>query len=110
ATVAKRPFDYPNRLMQADIEIQADAVCRRRHSYGKSFKAASMLCAGTTQKPMIDSCYGDSGGPLFAQTASGPVEVGIVSWGRGCAQLGFPGVYARLSDPGIADWIRATMR
>ncbi|HEU5431241.1 MAG TPA: serine protease [Thermomicrobiales bacterium] len=109
AQIEHAPYDYPEVLRQADIQIQADALCARRRSYGRSFRAASMLCAGTTQKPMTDSCYGDSGGPLFADASSNPVEVGIVSWGRGCAQLGFPGIYTRLSDPAIANWIRATM-
>jgi secreted trypsin-like serine protease len=108
ATTGRAPYDYPQVLRQADIRIQADTVCARRRSYGKSFKATSMLCAGTTRKPMVDSCYGDSGGPLFADSADGPVEVGIVSWGRGCAQLGFPGIYSRLSDPQIGQWIYAT--
>jgi secreted trypsin-like serine protease len=108
AQIDHAPYDYPEVLRQADIQIQADSVCGRRHAYGKSFKATSMLCAGTTRKPMVDSCYGDSGGPLFANTSGNPVEVGIVSWGRGCAQLGFPGIYTRLSDPDIANWIRAT--
>jgi trypsin len=106
ATIATRPFDYPNMLMQADIQIQADSICgNRRHSYGTLFRAVSMLCAGNNQVPVKDSCYGDSGGPLFANTSGNPVEVGIVSWGRGCAQLGFPGIYTRLSDPDIANWI-----
>jgi secreted trypsin-like serine protease len=109
ATITHAPYDYPSVLRQADITIQANSVCGRGRAYGKSFKATSMLCAGTTRQPMADSCYGDSGGPLFAQTASGPIEVGIVSWGRGCAQLGFPGIYTRLSDPAIADWIQRVL-
>merc|ERR1711944_253240 len=47
-----------------------------------------MICAGEAGK---DSCQGDSGGPM---TYNG-VHVGIVSWGRGCALAGYPGVYAQ---------------
>lgn len=36
---------------------------------------------------------------------SKPVLVGVVSFGMGCGRTEFPGVYARLSDPGICDWI-----
>jgi trypsin len=106
ATKAKVPYAYPSGLRQADIQIQPDAVCGRRKAYGKTFRAASMLCAGNDQQPVKDACYGDSGGPLFADSADGPVEVGVVSWGRSCAQLGYPGIYTRLSDPAIADWIQ----
>jgi trypsin len=48
-----------------------------------------------------DSCQGDSGGPIFDSYG---VQVGVVSWGNGCARPNFPGVYARVS--GGYDWIK----
>ena len=41
----------------------------------------------------IDSCQGDSGGPLFSGTGADAVQHGVVSWGRGCALAGYPGIY-----------------
>lgn len=57
-----------------------------------------MICAGVAGK---DSCQGDSGGAI---TING-TQVGIVSWGYGCAEEGYPGVYSNVAA--LADYIIA---
>lgn len=57
-----------------------------------------MICAGDPGK---DSCQGDSGGPLV----SGGKQVGIVSWGLGCARSGYPGVYTRVANIDVRNFI-----
>lgn len=55
------------------------------------------ICAGDLANGGIDTCQGDSGGPLVATTGGKEVQVGIVSWGVGCAQAGNPGHYTEVS-------------
>ncbi|OQY12223.1 MAG: hypothetical protein B6I31_03540 [Desulfobacteraceae bacterium 4572_19] len=51
-----------------------------------------------------DSCSGDSGGPLFIANAVGdPLQIGITSFGIGCALPDAYGVYTRVSR--FTDWI-----
>lgn len=60
----------------------------------------NMICTYTQAK---DACQGDSGGPLM----DGTVQVGVVSWGDGCANNNSPGVYARVSKQ--INWIEETV-
>ena len=50
-----------------------------------------MYCAAAAGK---DACQGDSGGPT---TYQGNV-IGATSWGYGCAQANYPGVYADVAN------------
>nr|KAG5713101.1 hypothetical protein BaRGS_021895 [Batillaria attramentaria] len=67
------------------------------------------ICAGDLKNGGIDSCLGDSGGPLMCMQNGQYFLYGVVSFGRGCAQPGYPGVYARVSHPNILNWIKRNM-
>jgi trypsin len=69
-------------------------------SYGAASITNNMIAAGLTEGGK-DACQGDSGGPLVING----VLVGITSWGRGCAQPGYPGIYARVGN--YVNWIKS---
>ncbi|MFE9452367.1 S1 family peptidase [Streptomyces sp. NPDC006739] len=79
-----------NQLRTATVPVVADSSCKS--SYGSDFVQTDMVCAGYTSGG-VDTCQGDSGGPLLI----GGVLAGITSWGEGCAEAGYPGVYTRLA-------------
>src|SRR5262249_22043177 len=72
--------------------------------YANATIGSGQICAGLEEGGK-DSCQGDSGGPLIMNDANGcPWQVGIVSWGEGCAERKAYGVYTRISH--YADWIQ----
>ncbi|MFF2020376.1 serine protease [Streptomyces sp. NPDC058171] len=83
-------------LLKANVPYVSDAVCQQ--AYGSSLVPGEELCAGNVQNGGVDTCQGDSGGPMFRRDAAGAwIQVGIVSWGQGCARPGYPGVYTEVS-------------
>lgn len=91
-----KPPKYAHSLRKTQVPVVAASQCARNFAgkHDGTFDPAVMLCAG---QPGRDTCTGDSGGPLFAETAEGFVQVGIVSWGVGCAAPDRPGIYTRVS-------------
>jgi trypsin len=88
-----------SRLKEVNVNYIDYETCN--NLYGGDIVDSVMLCAGVPGGGK-DSCQGDSGGPIFDQEGT---QVGVVSWGYGCAQAKFPGVYSRVS--GVKDWIDA---
>ncbi len=76
-------------LREVDLPVWSDADCAKAVN---GYRVDAMLCAGHPQGGK-DACEGDSGGPL---TVNGTL-VGVVSYGRGCARAGQPGIYTRTS-------------
>jgi secreted trypsin-like serine protease len=82
-------------LLHATVPFVDDATCANAYS---DLDAAGEICAGLMDTGGVDTCQGDSGGPMVSEVAPGQyVEVGIVSWGEGCARPGKPGVYTQAS-------------
>ena len=83
-------------LHEADVNLFDKDECIQLFDAAMLSVTENMLCASA---PSTDSCQGDSGGPLFikGKDASKDRQVGIVSWGLGCADPTFPGVYSNVS-------------
>jgi secreted trypsin-like serine protease len=76
-------------LRQVQVPIETDAECARSVP---EYRPGAMVCAGYPRGGK-DACEGDSGGPMVV----GGRLVGVVSYGRGCARPGQPGIYTRLA-------------
>ena len=85
-------------LREVTVQTMTNSECRQ--SYGRTIND-SMLCAANPGK---DSCQGDSGGPLVTDVSGRYTLIGVVSWGSGCADPDFPGVYARVTE--VTSWIQ----
>ena len=85
-------------LLEAAVPIVDDVTCDAQiDALGGGFVPATMLCAGYPQGG-VDTCQGDSGGGLFIDDGLGlPLQIGIASWGYGCALPLSPGLYTRLT-------------
>ncbi|WP_217223631.1 trypsin-like serine protease, partial [Streptomyces anulatus] len=82
-------------LLKADVPFVSDADCQSAYS---DLVPGEELCAGLLDTGGVDSCQGDSGGPMFRKDdADEWIQVGIVSWGQGCARPNYPGVYTEVS-------------
>ncbi|MEV6315012.1 serine protease [Streptomyces sp. NPDC051776] len=83
------------KLLKATVPFVDDATCKSAYP---DLVEGEELCAGLMDTGGVDTCQGDSGGPMFRKDDSDAwIQVGIVSWGEGCARPGKPGVYTEVS-------------
>ncbi|KAL4657665.1 trypsin-like [Arapaima gigas] len=89
----------PTRLQCLDVPVVDDRDCENAYP---GMVTRRMFCAGYMNGGR-GVCNGDSGSPLVC---FGEVH-GLVSWGQGCAQPGYPGVYTKVCE--FVPWIKETM-
>jgi trypsin len=94
-------FNFPRLLKRTTEFVRRPRRCQR--IYRKAFKRKSMICSiGRRFKHNhlhSTICSGDSGGPLVTDTAEGPRQIGVTSFGGPICGWGLtPAVYARVSD------------
>lgn len=86
-------------LRQVTVPVVNFSTCQDDYS-GDGTVTARMFCAAASGK---DSCNGDSGGPIV--NTNSQTLLGGVSWGEGCAENGFPGVYSDYANSELNSWI-----
>ncbi|XP_030623352.1 trypsin [Chanos chanos] len=91
----------PSTLHTVKLPIVSTSKCNSTDSFNGNI-TANMICAGYSTGGK-DACRGDSGGPLVCE---GRVY-GVVSWGNGCADAKYPGVYTSVSK--FRKWIDNTI-
>ncbi|XP_077114244.1 trypsin-like [Ranitomeya variabilis] len=91
--------NMPNLLQCVDAPVLTAAQCSSAYP-GEI--TSNMICVGYLEGGK-DSCQGDSGGPVVC---NGALQ-GIVSWGYGCAQKNYPGVYTKVCN--YNSWISSTV-
>jgi len=100
---------YPDGLRQVEVPIVTNQACETGYDqteFPSDWITDNMMCAGYFEGGK-DACNGDSGGPLVVPVPSDSgkwKQAGIVSWGQGCAVVGEPGVYTRVSK--FSAWVQ----
>jgi secreted trypsin-like serine protease len=90
-------------LQRGALSVLGASECEQ--AYPRAIEA-SMLCTAdraSQAPPFVMACPGDSGGPVIARTPTGPVQLGVTSWGAevmevACGQQALPDVAMRVSS------------
>lgn len=99
---------FPSELHNVKVPIVDREVCNSPDSYDGRI-TDTMLCAGLAEGGK-DTCQGDSGGPLVVKNADRQfhLQVGVVSWGFGCADPNHYGIYSRMATLGA--WVKQQVK
>lgn len=95
-----------NTQLKEAMTTVTDPVCSGGNGCNSMVAPGGEFVAGGSGT--ADSCFGDSGGPVYLETAGGPVVIGAVSRGVDNAQTpcGGGGIYVRTDK--IIQWIEET--
>ncbi|XP_056392704.1 serine protease 33-like [Hyla sarda] len=95
------PLPNPKTLQEVQLALIDNKNCESMYQtslgYNPKYKLiqSDMMCAGYKEGKK-DTCQGDSGGPLVCSVNGVWVQMGVISFGLGCAEPSHPGVYTRV--------------
>ncbi|MEN2497539.1 MAG: hypothetical protein MHMPM18_001912 [Marteilia pararefringens] len=86
-----------NKLREVDLKLISQDVCKQSGYYKTDIKD-DMICAGNVEDGK-GTCQGDSGAPLIYLDPKNAkwTQIGISSWGHGCANPEYPSVFHRVN-------------
>jgi len=87
-------------LQQAIVKTMPLTTCNAASAYA-NVVGQTQMCASNPGK---DTCQGDSGGPLVSRRNNQYMLAGVVSWGYGCADPKYAGIYTHV--PTVREWLR----
>jgi hypothetical protein len=95
-------------LHQVGVPLVSYRTCTLSYGLLSDTISPRMVCAGY-RAGAHDACQGDSGGPLMVYDGANNewVQAGVVSWGNGCAEPYYYGVYGRMTH--LVSWVDAQL-
>jgi secreted trypsin-like serine protease len=90
---------FTDSLQRVNVPLVSTVDCQAAYP-GQTTN--NMFCAGLKAGGK-DACQGDSGGPILNRVDGVWQQIGIVSWGDGCARPNAYGVYTKLQN--YVQWI-----
>ncbi|XP_042872118.1 uncharacterized protein LOC122253260 isoform X2 [Penaeus japonicus] len=82
-------------LHEVSVKVYSTRKCKKQSLYKDDEIHKNIVCAASNNR---DACQGDSGGPLVVLEGVFYKQIGVVSWGIGCAEKDYPGIYTRVSS------------
>ncbi|XP_053686626.1 transmembrane protease serine 9-like [Sabethes cyaneus] len=100
--------NLPNALLKGAVNPVLRSTCQARYTAGGRVirLTEKQMCALGELNPdglATDACEGDSGGPLVLRDDNRYYLVGLVSYGSGCGDDKYAGIYTRVAS--YLDWI-----
>ncbi|EKF73809.1 Serine endopeptidase/trypsin-like serine proteinase family protein [Alcanivorax hongdengensis A-11-3] len=87
-------------LQEARLDYVPRSMCRSKSPYTITdyMVCAQELNPSASDPNGEDTCYGDSGGPLFVGTDRNPWLIGVTSFGTSKCANGLPSIYTSMQD------------
>ncbi|GFR67051.1 transmembrane protease serine 6 [Elysia marginata] len=107
-TVYSETATPPQILQKVVLPLVPQHLCLK--VYAAKYINNLKLCAGNLRNGGVDTCRGDSGGPLMCRVQNRYYSYGIVSFGSICGAPNRPGIYTNVVNPEILNFVHEALR